>query len=239
MLFRLSPQALLGYHSPMVTRFGVAGGRLEMLQNKIEIYPGAFHLQRYLDLNAQEWLCQRCWELGSQPAGFYTPTVRYGAKMRLQMVCMGLHWNAKTYKYEKVRSDFDGLPVQPLPGELKDLAVRAATDVGMVIQPDLCILNYYADQGRLGLHQDKDESPGTIAAGVPVVSISVGDSAKFRMGGFRRQDPLKTVILASGDAFVFGDSSRLRYHGVSSILPGSAPPQLGSRGRFNLTFRQY
>ena len=204
-----------------------------------EIFPGAFHLPGYLNLEEQKRLFDRCREIGSQPAGFYVPTVRYGAKMRLQMVCLGLHWNARTYKYETRRSDFDGLPVQPLPDDLKALAGRVAVSVGMTIKPDLCILNYYTEEGSLGLHQDKDERPDTIASGVPVVSISVGDSAKFRMGGTWRKDALKTIILDSGDAFAFGGPSRLRYHGVSAILSGTAPPGLGAPGRFNLTFRQY
>ena len=205
----------------------------------IEVFPGAFHLPGYLTLEEQIALTRRCAEIGGKPAGFYTPTVRYGARMRLQMVCLGLHWNARTYKYEKVRSDYDGLPVQPLPDDLKALARRVAAETGMEVSPDLCILNSYTEEGRLGLHQDKDERAETIAAGYPVVSISVGDSAKFRMGGTRRKDPLRTFILRSGDAFVFGGPSRLRYHGVSGILPGTAPPQLEIQGRFNLTFRQY
>ncbi len=205
----------------------------------IEVFPGAFHLSGYLTLEEQIALTRRCAEVGAEPAGFYTPTVRYGARMRLQMVCLGLHWNARTYKYEKVRSDYDDLPVQPLPGDLKEIAGRIASETGMDVNPDLCILNFYTEEGRLGLHQDKDERAETIAAGYPVVSISVGDSAKFRMGGTRRKDPLRTFILKSGDAFVFGGPSRLRYHGILRILPGTAPRELEIQGRFNLTFRQY
>ena len=63
--------------------------------------------------------------------------------------------------------------------------------------------------------------------------------ARFLFGGVRRKDPVEALPLESGDAFVFGGPSRLRYHGVSRILPGSAPSALGFSGRFNLTFRQY
>jgi alkylated DNA repair protein (DNA oxidative demethylase) len=91
----------------------------------------------------------------------------------------------------------------------------------------------------MGLHQDKDESPASIAEGAPVVSLSLGDSARFLFGGTRRRDPVETLWLESGDVFVFGGPSRLRYHGVTRILSGSAPPSLGIAGRFNLTFRQY
>jgi alkylated DNA repair protein (DNA oxidative demethylase) len=108
----------------------------------------------------------------------------------------------------------------------------------MAIDPDLCIVNFYDTDGRMGLHQDKDEGPESIAAGIPVVSLSIGDTARFLFGGRRRRDPIETIELASGDAFVFGGPARLRYHGVSRITPGTAPPELGLSGRFNLTFRQ-
>jgi alkylated DNA repair protein (DNA oxidative demethylase) len=100
-------------------------------------------------------------------------------------------------------------------------------------------MNWYDREGHMGVHQDKDESPASIDAGLPVVSISLGDSARFQFGGFRRRDPMETLLLESGDAFVFGGPARLRYHGVSRILPNTAPVELGLTGRFNLTFRCY
>jgi DNA oxidative demethylase len=173
------------------------------------------------------------------PAGGYVPTVRGGGKMRVRMLCLGRHWNARTYTYESTRGDFDGEPVQPLPPDFAALAQRIAADAGYSFAPDLCIMNWYGADGRMGLHQDKDESPASIEAGLPVVSISIGDTARFLFGGLRRKDPVESVMLESGDAFVFGGPARLRYHGVSRIVPGTAPPALGIDGRFNLTFRQY
>ena len=112
-------------------------------------------------------------------------------------------------------------------------------DAGFSLEPDICLINYYAGDGRMGLHQDKDESRESLEAGTPVVSISIGDTARFQFGGFTRREPVQTLLLESGDAFVFGGPSRLRYHGVTRILPGSAPAGLGLEGRYNLTFRQY
>jgi DNA oxidative demethylase len=206
----------------------------------VEIAPGAFHLRRYLPLDAQRALVEQCRELvdGAVPA--YVPVVRGGGSMHVRMLCLGRHWNGKTYTYESVRSDYDGLPVPPLPTKLSRLANEIAASVGMTLDADLCILNYYdEDEGRMGLHQDKDESPASIAAGLPVVSVSVGATARFLFGGMRRRDPVEAQPLESGDAFVFGGPARLRYHGVSRIIPGTAPPELGINGRFNLTFRQY
>jgi len=91
----------------------------------------------------------------------------------------------------------------------------------------------------MGPHQDKDESAASLDAGHPVVSISVGDTARFQFGGSTRRDPIQTCRLESGDAFVFGGPARLRYHGVSRVVPGTAPAALGIEGRFNLTFRKY
>ncbi len=87
----------------------------------------------------------------------------------------------------------------------------------------------------MGSHRDADEAD----LSAPVVSISLGDTARFQFGGLKRRDPVQTLPLESGDAFVFGGDARLRYHGVSRILPGTAPATLGIDGRFNLTFRQY
>ena len=205
----------------------------------MEIGPGAVHLERYFSIDDQRALVAQCRALldGAVPA--YVPIVRGGGKMHVRMLCLGKHWNGKTYKYEATRSDFDNLPAPPLPDNFKCLARDLAHAAGMAIDADLCILNYYDADGRMGLHQDKDESEPSLAAGVPVVSVSLGDTARFLFGGLRRKDPVESRMLESGDAFVFGGPARLRYHGVSHIVPGSAPPQLEMTGRFNLTFRQY
>jgi len=205
----------------------------------VEIAPGAFHLHRYLALEAQRALVDQCRALvdGAVPA--YVPVVRGGGRMRVRMLCLGRHWNGKTYSYEQTRTDFDGLPAPPLPENLRALANAIAASTGMTLDADLCILNYYDAEGRMGLHQDKDESERSLAAGLPVVSISLGDTAKFLFGGVRRREPVDALLLESGDAFVFGGPSRLRYHGVTRIVPGTAPPGLEIAGRFNLTFRQY
>src|SRR5213593_2841010 len=109
----------------------------------MEIAPGAFHLRHHLDLDAQRALVERCRALvdGHPPA--YVPIVRGGGKMHVRMLCLGRHWNGRTYAYEPVRSDFDGLPAPPLPIDLKALAHEIARAVGMTLDADLCILNYY------------------------------------------------------------------------------------------------
>ena len=205
----------------------------------MEVAVGAFHLKRHLSPAQQRELVDSCRTLVDGDVPGYVPVVRGGGKMHVRMLCLGRHWNGMTYRYEEARSDFDQLRVPPLPTEFRDLARDIAASAGMMLDADLCILNYYESEGRMGLHQDKDESPQSLAAGVPVVSISLGDTARFLFGGLRRRDPVEALLLESGDAFVFGGPARLRYHGVSRILPASAPPELGLVGRYNLTFRQY
>jgi len=205
----------------------------------VEIAPGAVHLPRYLSLAEQQALVDRCRALVDGDVPAYVPVVRGGGKMHVRMLCLGRHWNGKTYTYEPTRSDFDNLPAPPLPDDFKALARELATAAGMTLNADLCILNYYDGDGRMGLHQDKDEGERSLAAGLPVVSVSLGDTARFLFGGVKRKEPIEARLLESGDAFVFGGAARLRYHGVSRIIPGTAPPELGVSGRFNLTFRQY
>jgi alkylated DNA repair protein (DNA oxidative demethylase) len=210
-----------------------------MLANPIAVAPGAFLLPQYLSLAAQRSLADECRDLmdGAVPA--YVPVVRGGGKMHVRMLCLGRHWNGKLYRYEPTRSDFDELPVPPLPDHFRALARECAAVVGMTLNPDLCILNHYDASGRMGMHQDKDETDRSISAGLPVVSISLGDTARFLFGGLRRRDSVESVPLASGDVFVFGGPARLRYHGVSRVVPGTSPPELALSGRINLTFRQY
>jgi alkylated DNA repair protein (DNA oxidative demethylase) len=205
----------------------------------MEVAPGAFHLTHHLSLERQRALVDECRRLIDGEVPGYVPTVRGGGKMHVRMLCLGRHWNGRTYRYEPTRSDFDDRPAPPLPPSWRALASEVAASSGMALDADLCILNYYDSEGRMGLHQDKDESAETLAIGVPVVSISLGDSARFLFGGVKRREPVQTIALESGDAFVFGGPARLRFHGVSRIIPGTAPPELHLTGRYNLTFRQY
>jgi DNA alkylation damage repair protein AlkB len=205
----------------------------------LESAPGIAWLRRYLQLDEQRALAARCRAIMDGPAGGYVPKVRGGGRMRVRMVCLGRHWNPLTYRYEATRADHDEAPVPPVPADLVALAARIAGVAGFACQPDICLINWYGPDGRMGLHQDKDESRASLDAGLPVVSISLGDTARFLFGGLRRRDPVEPILLESGDAFVFGGPARLRYHGVSRIVPGTAPSELGMEGRFNLTFRRY
>src|SRR5262245_1345792 len=128
------------------------------------VAPGAAHLRGYLPVDRQVALAERCRLLLDGDVPGYVPIVRGGGRMHVRMLCLGRHWNGKTYRYEPNRSDFDNLPAPPLPDDFRALAREIAASAGLALDADLCILNYYDADGRMGLHQDKDESPASIAA---------------------------------------------------------------------------
>jgi alkylated DNA repair protein (DNA oxidative demethylase) len=120
-------------------------------------------------------------------------------------------------------------PWPAIPDALMDLwrQIAAAPD------PECCLVNLYRSGARMGLHQDKDEK----ALSAPVVSVSLGDDALFRIGGTSRKDPTRSVKLSSGDVVMFGGPARLAYHGIDRTYPGSSSLIPGG-GRINLTLRR-
>jgi len=99
--------------------------------------------------------------------------------------------------------------------------------------PEACLINFYDANAKMGLHRDRDEQD----LSAPVVSVSLGDSALFRIGGLRRSDPSRSFRLESGDAMIFGGPARLAFHGVDRIITG-ASTLLPQGGRINLTLRR-
>ena len=99
--------------------------------------------------------------------------------------------------------------------------------------PDACLINFYEPGAKMGLHQDKDEKDFT----QPIITVCLGDDADFLVGGFARSDKTKVLVVRSGDALIMGGASRMLFHGVRKIYPGTSPlTDVG--GRFSLTFRK-
>jgi alkylated DNA repair protein (DNA oxidative demethylase) len=99
--------------------------------------------------------------------------------------------------------------------------------------PDACLINFYGPEAKMGLHQDRDERDFS----QPIVTVSLGDAADFLVGGFERSAPTASLRVQNGDAVIMGGASRMRFHGVRRIYPGTSP--LGDLGgRFSLTFRK-
>src|SRR5688572_15220548 len=151
-------------------------------RERVQVAPGAMWLKNWLPIDVQVGLAERCRALLAGPGGGYTPTVRGGGKMHVQMMCLGRHWNPLTYTYQATRADHDHMPVAPVPDEWVALASAIAREAGFDVAPDICLINFYQADGRMGLHQDKDESAESVDAGLPVVSLSIGDTARFLFG---------------------------------------------------------
>ncbi|MFC7815742.1 alpha-ketoglutarate-dependent dioxygenase AlkB family protein [Streptomyces sp. NPDC057367] len=208
---------------------------------RAEIAPGAVHVPDWLEPALQRELLSACREWARPPAGLRTVRTPGGGTMTARQVCLGWHWHP--YAYARTVVDGDGAPVKPFPARLGELARRAVTEAldidalgaDAAADPpyDIALINFYDADARMGMHRDADEK-----SGAPVVSLSLGDTCVFRFGNpGTRNRPWTDVELRSGDLFVFGGPSRLAYHGVPRVHPGTAPPELGLTGRLNITLR--
>lgn len=202
------------------------------LEREIELAPGLLLARGYFDAADQMALAGAVATIAAR-APLYTPRMpRTGKAFSVKMTnCGSLGWvsDIDGYRYQAHHPE-TGEPWPPIP----ELAMRAWEELSAyALPPQACLVNYYDDAARMGLHQDSDE--GGFSA--PVISISLGDSALFRYGGLRRNDPTKSVRLHSGDVVVLGGASRKAFHGVGRIFPGSSALLPGG-GRFNLTLRR-
>lgn len=226
-----------------------------------EIAPGAVHVPGWLSLAQQRALVVACREWAHGPVPIRHTRLPNGGVMSVQTVCLGWHW--QPYAYTRTADDVNGARVAELPSWLVELgrkaiaaayqgrAPAAATDTHPphahtadtyapdtyapeTYAPDTALINFYDDQAKMGMHQDKDER-----SDAPVVSLSIGDRCLFRFGNTAtRTKPYTDIELASGDLFVFGGPSRFAYHGVPKVRPGTGDPATGlAGGRLNITLR--
>jgi len=158
---------------------------------------------------------------------------RTGKPFSVRMTNLGsLGWvsdKARGYRYQATHPA-TGEPWPAIPPAV--LAIWDAV-ANHAAPPEACLVNYYAADAKMGLHQDRDEADFS----APVVSISLGDTCRFRIGGTSRSDPTRGLDLTSGDVLVFGGPARLAFHGVDRILAGTST-LLPKGGRLNLTLRR-
>lgn len=168
----------------------------------------------------------------AETAPFYRATTPGGKSMSVLTTSFGpLGWvsDLKGYRYQEIHPE-TGRSWPAIPPALLDLWARFCPGAP---PPDSCLVNLYRESARMGLHQDRDEQD----FGVPVLSLSLGDTAVFRLGGPKRSDATRSFRLASGDVCVIGGPSRLVFHGIDRVLPGSSRLVPGG-GRINLTLRR-
>jgi DNA oxidative demethylase len=186
----------------------------------------------YLDRIAQEAMLAALRQV-MRAAPLYTPRMpKSGKPMSVRMTnCGTLGWvtDERGYRYQPHHPD-TGTAWPPIPGIVLDAWHALA---GYPHPPEACLINVYGADARMGLHQDRDEQD--FAA--PVVSLSLGDTCLFRIGGHKRSDPTRSLKLASGDAVVLGGEARLAFHGVDRIMPGTST-LLPEGGRINVTLRR-
>ncbi len=198
----------------------------------IALAPGLTYHPDYLDREAQEALLADLREILAR-APLFTPRMPRTAKpFSVRMTnCGPLGWvsDVNGYRYQPDHPETG----KPWP-EMPRLVLRAWSELSSYPRPpDACLINFYEQKARMGLHQDRDEEEFE----APVVSLSLGDSALFRYGGVNRGDPTKSLKLRSGDALVFGGPSRLIFHGVDRLYAGTSE-LLAEGGRINLTLRK-
>ena len=199
---------------------------------KLEIGPGIYLWPGALDSNAQKKLIAEIFA-AIEKARFYKPRMPIsGKEFSVEETNFGpLGWISDTqgYRYEAVHP-YTHQAWPPIPNALLDLW-NAATDYPA--PPECCLVNLYRGPARMGLHQDRDED----ALDAPVLSVSLGDDAIFRIGGASRRGPTKSLKLASGDVLTFGGPARLAFHGVDRVIAGTSQLVPGG-GRINLTLRR-
>jgi DNA oxidative demethylase len=167
----------------------------------------------------------------AQQSPFRFMQVPRGSYMKVAMTnCGNFGWTSSTrgYKYDALDSQGQVSKAWPImPHRFKQLASDAAQQVGWEkFEPDACLVNRYENAAGMGLHQDKDEKDFEH----PIVSVSIGATCKFIVGGLTRQSPTRLVTLNNGDVLVWGKRSRLVFHGVRPLNKGLI--------RYNLTMRK-
>ncbi len=194
---------------------------------------GIKHLPGYLDRVAQEHLVEVIRQIVAE-APLYVPVMPgTGKPMSVRMTnCGSLGWvtdKAQGYRYQPIHPVTEK-PWPAMPTELLELWKKLA---GYPKPPEACLVNFYADDAKMGLHQDKDEN----AFEAPVLSISLGNTCLFRVGGLDRKTPTGSFRLSSGDIVLLGGEGRLAFHGVDRIYAGTST-LLKNGGRINLTLRR-
>ncbi len=194
--------------------------------------PGLRYFPGFLDQQTQKRLVEYLRSEAAQ-APLFTPVMpRTGRPFSVRMTNLGtLGWvsDRAGYRYQATHPD-TGQPWPPIPEMVLDAWRKVS---GYPHDPQACLVNHYREGAKMGLHQDADEED--FAA--PVVSISLGDTAVFRIGGTERGGKTETLKLSSGDVLVMGGASRLCYHGIDRVLSGTSR-LLKDGGRINLTLRR-
>jgi alkylated DNA repair protein (DNA oxidative demethylase) len=198
----------------------------------LAIAPGVEHFPGFLDRAAQEALRDAIAAILREAPLFRPRMPRTGKPFSVEMSnCGPLGWvsDEAGYRYQPTHPE-TGHAWPAIPARLLEAFATIAPGAP---PPEACLINFYAAGARMGLHQDRDEDE----LSAPVVSLSLGDAALFRVGGLKRNAPTRSFRLVSGDAMSLAGEGRLAFHGVDRILAGSST-LIPEGGRINLTLRR-
>jgi alkylated DNA repair protein (DNA oxidative demethylase) len=199
----------------------------------LQLPNGVRHSPEYLSRSRQEALVDIIRAIVVEAPLFVPVMPGTGKPMSVRMTnCGPLGWvtdKERGYRYQPTHPA-TGRPWPDMPQELLDIWSDVS---GYDKPPQACLVNFYSDDARMGLHQDKDEQD--LAA--PVVSISLGNACLFRVGGLQRTDKTLSLRLSSGDVIVLGSAGRMCFHGVDRVYPATST-LLKNGGRINLTLRR-
>ncbi|CAM5771820.1 alpha-ketoglutarate-dependent dioxygenase AlkB family protein [Bosea minatitlanensis] len=199
---------------------------------RLAVVPGVYHWPGRLSAGEQGALLAELRAVVRQAPFFQPRMPKTGKPFSVRMTnCGPLGWvsDEAGYRYQPLHPETRE-PWPLLPAPLLALWEELS---GYPHPPEACLVNHYAAGARMGLHQDRDEQEFD----APVLSVSLGDAALFRIGGTARGGRTTSLKLASGDVLLFGGAARLAYHGIDRILSGSST-LLPEGGRINLTLRR-
>jgi len=218
---------------PIATQSSSTNGMIDSAaMTRIEIKPGFIYFPTLLNREEQESLRDEIYVAINAAHLFQSTMPRWGNPMSVKMLNLGsLGWvsDKSGYRYQK-RHPVTGEAWPPIFPSLLKLWGRLTNNYA---EPEACLINYYSSTAKMSLHQDRDEEDFN----APVVSLSLGDTALFRIGTSERSGPTQSIKLQSGDGLIFDGPARLDFHGIDRVYKETST-LLNEGGRFNLTIRR-
>jgi DNA oxidative demethylase len=207
--------------------------RRSEISNYHDLGDGIRHYTGYLDTEAQKAMVEDV--LARAEGHWLSPVTPRGQPFSVRQMNFGpLGWisDRAGYRYEATHPR-TARPWPDMPQVMQDLWADLLPDAP---PPQSCLVNHYQDKAKMGLHRDADEEDQE----TPILSVSLGAPARFRIGGAKRGGPTRSVILQTGDVIILSGPSRRFYHGIDRLLPADDlfAPDLGFEGRLNLTLRR-
>jgi alkylated DNA repair protein (DNA oxidative demethylase) len=212
-----------------------------------EFIEGFEHLEGYLDTARQREMLEACRRVIAREPLWRPVFAGKGFVQEFALEntnCGKYGWLGDTNGFKYSETSQSGKPWQPIPTEIMAVVEELTEEYNA----ENCLINFYRDASgndgkvkklRLGLHQDRTERNRT----APIISISLGQSCIFQIGGLEKKDKVSEVVLKSGDIVILGGGrtgARNAFHGVKALIPNSTPAELGMKteGRINITVRQ-